>query len=108
MKILLDECLDWRLSRAIADHDVKTARQMWWTGIKNGELLARAVSHGFEAFVTSDQNLSYQQNVPTFRIAIVVLKARSNRLTDLKRLVPILLTVVEQAKLGATVVVAEA
>ena len=85
-----------------------TARQMGWTGIKNGELLARAVSSDFEVFVTSDQNLSYQQDLATFPIAVVVLKARSNRLTDLKKLIPILITALKEAKPGTTSVVAEA
>lgn len=84
------------------------ARQMGWAGIKNGELLARAVSSHFEVFVTSDQNLSYQQNLATFAIAVVVLKARSNRLTDLKKLVPMLTLAVKQAKPGTTVMVTEA
>jgi hypothetical protein len=42
VKVLLDECVDWRLARDRAGHDVKTARQMGWTTIKNGELLALA------------------------------------------------------------------
>jgi hypothetical protein len=41
MKVL-DECVDWRLSREIVGHDVKTARQMGWAMLKNGELLALA------------------------------------------------------------------
>jgi hypothetical protein len=40
VKILLDECVDWRLSRDIVGHDVKTARQMGWSTIENGELPA--------------------------------------------------------------------
>ena len=42
MKVLLDECVNWRLARDIIGHDVKTARQMGWSTIKNGELLALA------------------------------------------------------------------
>ena len=56
-RIFLDECIDWRLSRDITGHDVKTARQMGWTAIKNGELLALA-SEQFDAFVTVDRNLA--------------------------------------------------
>ena len=37
MKVLLDECVDWRLSRDLQEHEVKTARQMGWATIKNGE-----------------------------------------------------------------------
>jgi len=59
VKVLLDECVDWRLLRSIAGHEVKTARQMGWSTIKNGELLALAAKE-FEVFVTVDRNLSFQ------------------------------------------------
>ena len=65
MKVLVDECVDWRLSREIVGHEVKTARQMSWSTIKNGELLALAAKE-FDVFVTVDRNLSFQQNLPTF------------------------------------------
>jgi hypothetical protein len=42
LKVLLDECVDWRLSRDLVGHDVKTALQMGWQGVKNGELLVAA------------------------------------------------------------------
>ena len=89
MKVLLDECVDWRLSRDIAGHEVKTARDMGWATIKNGELLALAAKE-FAVFVTVDRNLSFQQNLPAFDIAVVVLRASSNRLADLQALVPAL------------------
>jgi uncharacterized protein DUF5615 len=82
VKVLLDECVDWRLSRDILGHDVKTARQMGWTAIKNGELLTLA-SEQFEVFVTVDRNLSSQQDLASFSIAVIVLQAKTNRLTDL-------------------------
>lgn len=87
MKIFLDECVDWRLARHIAEHEVKTARQMGWTSIKNGELLALAATQ-FDAFVTVDRNLSFQQNLPNYAIAVFVLSARTNRLSDLMQLIP--------------------
>jgi predicted nuclease of predicted toxin-antitoxin system len=62
MRILLDECVDWRLARDVVGHDVRTARQMGWTTIKNSELLALA-SGQFDVFVTVDRNLSFQQNL---------------------------------------------
>ena len=106
MKVLLDECVDWRLSRAISDHEVKTARQMGWLAIKNGELLALA-SQAFDVFVTVDRNLSYQQNLATHSIAVVVLEGRTNRLADLMPLVPALLSAVAAAKPGTVQVVGE-
>ena len=62
MRVLLDECVDWRLSRTLTGHEVRSARQMGWSAIKNGELLGLA-SERFDAFVTVDRNLAFQQNV---------------------------------------------
>jgi len=81
VKVFLDECVDWRLSRDIEGHEVRTAHQMGWSSIKNGELLALAAGE-FDVFVTVDRNLSFQQNLPAFAIAVVVLRASSNRLAD--------------------------
>ena len=100
MKALLDECVDWRLSRDIVGHEVKTARDMGWATIKNGELLALAAKE-FAVFVTVDRNLSFQQNLPAFDIAVVVLRASSNRLADLQALVPALLAAIPTAGRGA-------
>ena len=99
MKVLVDECVDWRLSREIVGHDVKTARQMGWSTIKNGELLALAAKE-FDVFVTVDRNLSFQQNLPAFAIAVIVLRAKSNRLSELQPLVPELLASIPTAKRG--------
>ncbi len=100
MKVFVDECVDWRLARDIVGHEVKTARKMGWLTIKNGELLALAASE-FEVFVTVDRNLSFQQNLPAFAIAVIVLRAPSNRLTDLKPLVAELLARIPSAKRGS-------
>ncbi len=97
MKVLLDECVDWRFSREIAGHEVKTARQMGWSTTKNGELLALAAKE-FDIFVTVDRNLSFQQNVPAFAIAVIVLRAKSNRLSDLRPLIPELLACIPRAE----------
>jgi hypothetical protein len=85
VKVYLDECIDWRLSRDIVGHDVRTAHDMEWLGLKNGELLLR-VQAEFDAFVTVDRNLAFQQNVATLSLAVIVLRARSNRLGDLQLL----------------------
>ena len=100
MKVLLDECIDWRLSRDIVGHEVKTARQMGWSTVRNGELLAIAAAE-FDVFVTVDRNLSFQQDLPAFSIAVVVLRATTNRLSDLRRLLPDLLVAIPAAKAGS-------
>jgi len=99
VRVLLDECIDWRISRAIVGHEVKTVGQMAWTGMKNGELLTTA-SERFDVFVTVDRNLSFQQNLKGWRIAVVVLRVRTNRLTDLLPLVPDLVAAIESARPG--------
>ena len=73
---------------------------MGWNGLKNGELLVRAARE-FDVFLTVDRNLSFQQYVPAFDIAVVVLRSMSNRLAALQRLVPALLTVLGTVKRGA-------
>jgi hypothetical protein len=98
--VFLDECIDWRLSRDIVGHEVRTAHQMGWAAVKNGELLALA-SKAFEVFVTVDRNLSFQQNLPAFTVAVIVLRAPSNRLADLQPLIPKLLASIPTARPGA-------
>ena len=87
MRILLDECLDWRLARDLPGHSVKTVQAMGWTGIKNGQLLALAQSQ-LEVLVTGDGNLSFQQNLSQFSLAVVVLQAESIRLFHTRPLMP--------------------
>ena len=60
---------------------------MGWAGIKNGQLLALAEGE-FDVFITVERNLSFQQNLSQFNIAIIVLQSQSNRLADLKPLIP--------------------
>jgi len=99
MKVFLDECVDWRLSRDIVGHEVKTARQMGWTAIKNGELLTLA-SEDFDVFITVDRNLAFQQNLTDLSIGVIVLEAKTNRLADLKALIPKLLLSIQSARPG--------
>ena len=99
MSVLLDECIDWRLAREIAGHDVSTARHRGWTAIRNGELLTLA-SKEFDVFVTVDRNLAFQQNIVSFSISVIVLAARTNRLADLRPLIPRLLIAIDSAEPG--------
>ena len=72
---------------------------MKWTAIRNGELLALA-SVNFDVFVTVDRNLAFQQRLRTFSIAVIVLQAKTNRLSDLRPLIPRLLPAIETAQRG--------
>ena len=62
MRVLLDESLPRQLARELTEHDVRTVPEQGWAGLRNSELLRRAVEEGFEVFLTADQNLEYQQN----------------------------------------------
>ena len=99
MKILLDEGIDRRLAKDITGHEVKTVPEMGWATIKNGELLTLA-EKDFEVFVTVDRNLSFQQNLPRYNLVVIVLRARSNRLRDLRPLIPKLLELLPTAERG--------
>ena len=99
MRVLLDECVDRRLASEIPGHEVTTVPEAGWAAVKNGDLLAVA-EKSFDVFITVDRNLSFQQSLPRFAIAVVVLRARSNRLADLRPLIPQLLQALPEAKRG--------
>jgi hypothetical protein len=99
VRVLLDECINWRLARDLIGHEVKTVQQMGWIASKNGALIALA-ANSFDVFVTIDQNIPFQQNLAAIPIAIIILQAKSNRLAYLKPLIPPLLTAIERAKPG--------
>lgn len=71
-----------------------------WAGITNGKLLSLAAAE-FDAFVTVDRNLSFQQPLPKFDIPLVLLVAKTNRVDDLVALVPKLLAILPHATKGA-------
>jgi hypothetical protein len=104
MRIFLDECIDWRLSRDLMGHQVMTARQMGWASIENGQLLA-LTAHEFDVFVTVDRNLSFQQNLTTLPIPVIILQAPTNRLADLRLLVPALSAAITSARPGSATIV---
>ncbi len=66
------------------------ARARGWERVENGDLLTLAEEAGFEVLVTTDKNLSYQQNLRGRGIAVVVLgkgqrglmKAHISRIVD--------------------------
>ena len=99
MKVLLDECVDRRLGEHILGHDVKTVPEAGWAALKNGELLRRA-EQSFDVFITVDRHLPFQQSLSRYSIAVIVLRARSNRVADLRTLVPQLLEVLPAARPG--------
>ncbi len=103
MRVLLDEQLPRQLAPYLVGHEVRTVQQQGWAGLKNGELLQRAGRAGFDAFVTADQNLTFQQNLRGFNLFVVVLIAPSNALEDLLPVVPSALAAMLNPKAGEAV-----
>lgn len=97
MRLLLDESVPAKLRRSLPSHLVRTAVEMGWSGVKNGQLLLLA-SKDFDAFVTVDKNLPFQQNLAALPIAVLVLDALSNELASLLPLVPALERALVQLK----------
>ena len=90
MRILLDESLPHDLGAELTGHSVTTVREAGWAGMKNGELLARARGT-YDVLLTADRNLEHQQNLNALPLAVAVLIAQTNKLEDLKPLIPELL-----------------
>ena len=104
MRVLLDGNLPRDLATRLIGHDVHTIHQRRWSDLSNGALLD-AAAPDYEAFVTLDQSLRFQQNLAGRAIAVVVLRAPSNRIADLEPLVPELLRVLPSAPPGQATLV---
>jgi hypothetical protein len=100
MRILIDECIDERLRNHLPSQDCQTVRYAGLAGLKNGDLLTAAESAEFDAFLTLDQGIEYQQNLISRKIAILVVRAKSSRLKDLLPLIPPCLTALESIQAG--------
>jgi predicted nuclease of predicted toxin-antitoxin system len=105
MRILLDENLNWRLKRDLPGHEVESVPLLGWAGIQNGALLRKAVESGFDVLITMDSNMVHQQDILSHAIAILVLRARSNRLADTRSLMPAVLQALPQAPKGERTII---
>ena len=90
MRVLLDENLPFDLAASLTGHEVDTVQRRGWAGVGNGELMRRAAGQ-FDAFVTMDRNIEFQQNIPPLPFGIVLVLAASNRMLHLLPLMPAIL-----------------
>jgi len=97
--VLLDENLPRALVTELTGHDVSTVRAEGWSGAKNGELL-RLARERFDALLTMDRGLQHQQNLGVSGIRVVIIRAPSNRMADLRPLVGSILKALEAPPLG--------
>ena len=98
MKLLLDEDLPHKLRPLLTGHEVFTVAYMKWAGIENGELLALAASQGFDALITKDLGINYEQNVASLPCSVVILEAKSNSIADIRPLAPAILSVLKSMR----------
>lgn len=88
MKLLLDENLPKKLKLDFPDHEIYTVTDKGWNGIKNGELLKLLIQENFDALLTFDKNLQYQQNFNKYTIRVFVFSAPINTYQELTKLTP--------------------
>ena len=105
MNILLDECLPRKPAAALPEHDVTTVAEMGWSGSKDHALLRAAHDARFEALITIDKNLPFQQNVTRYQFGIIVIDVRRNTLTAMMPLVPEILDALTTLRAGEVCVI---
>ena len=95
MRILLDESVPEKLGKLLVGHTCSTVQRQGWASIKNGKLLALARDQ-FDLLLSADKGMEHQQNQDTLPVAILVVRARSNRIEDLARAVPAILAALDE------------
>ena len=102
MKILLDECTPHVLKKLLTGFEIKTVQDQGWSGVTNGALL-RLAEGQFDVFITSDQNLKYQQNLARRQLAIIQLP--TNQIPLVVKLAPEVQVTLERIQTGEFVAI---
>jgi hypothetical protein len=97
VKLLFDHCVPRPFRRELPGHEVKTAYQMRWSNLGNGKLLSAAAGT-FDALITVDQNIPYQQNLERPPLTVLILVAVDNDPETLKPFGPSVLDTLAQIK----------
>ena len=103
-RVLLDENMPRKLRRDLPGFFIRTAQEEGWSAFKNGQLLLRAAVN-FDVFVTIDQRMRYQQNMPRFDIGVVVIEVPDTRFVHLRALVPELNEAIASVTRGEVMIV---
>jgi hypothetical protein len=105
-RVLFDENVPRQLRRELPNFVIRTVQEEHWAGFKNGALLRQA-SPSFDALLTADQRLRYQQNVSQFAIGVVVVETYDTRLRNRRRFLPEIREALTTVAAGEIVVIAE-
>lgn len=94
VKVIVDECLPNRHTKVLFRHGYEAVlvQKAGYGGLKDGAPL-REIQGKFDAFITVDGNLTYQQNLSRSQIDIIVLVAFTNTFDDVEPLIPDILRV---------------
>lgn len=95
MRVLLDHCVPRVFGALLPGHEVRTAREMGWEGLRNGVLLHRAGTE-FDAIITVDRHMMKQQNAGELALSVLVLLVVSNKLRSIEPLAPNVLKLLGQ------------
>ena len=104
MRILVDESLPRHLAKELPDHEVSTVHEQRWLGLRNGVLLRAASEAGFQALITADRSLAFQQNVRAIGMAVVILAVR-NRMQDIRPVIAEILLTLDRVEAGQVVTI---
>ena len=103
MKILLDECVPRDLCKSFPAHECYPARRAGFGGMKNGELLKAAEEARFDVMVTVDRSIPHQQRRASRGLALLIVRADSNKLAALLPHVPACLKALRFIKPGQVI-----
>ena len=105
MRVILDNCVNRRLSRLIVGHEVAHAIDLGWDKLSNGRLLSACEDDGWEVLVTVDKNMRFQQNLDKRKITLIVLDLPRIDLDSLRRKLPKLQQALDQSLSPGSLVV---
>lgn len=99
MRVLLDSNLPRAFAALLPGHRIETTHQRRWSDLDDGPLLDAAEAE-YDAFITMDQNLRFQQNLRARQLAIVLVRAPRNTLPVLVTLAPAVLEALSTVRPG--------
>ena len=99
MRILFDQNVPRALRNLLPGHDVRTAAEMGWSTLANGNLIDAAERGGFEAMITADRNFRFQVDISARSFAVIILS--TNHWQTLRRGVPAIVRALQQARPGS-------
>lgn len=99
MRVLFDQNVPRALRNFLPGHAVRTAAEMGWSTLANGDMVDTAERAGFEAIITADRNLRFQVDIRSRSLAVIILS--TNHWPTLRRGAPVILRALQRARPGS-------